>query len=72
MTDPEVKDIEVSATRIGKIIRLDAHVVDRHPFLKNIPYFTKTLRLWHAEELSLFSRMVDGVRQQLVSGRACM
>ena len=67
-TDPEVQEMIVHAGRVGGVIPLDYHVVDRFPILKNVPFVTSTLRQWHREELGLFSRLVDSARDRLVSG----
>lgn len=65
-TDPEVVEINVHTTRLGKVVPAGLHIVDRYPLLRYIPFATTTLRQWHAEELELFSRMIDGVRTQVV------
>lgn len=66
-SDPEVEEMLVHGARIGKVVQIGSHVVDRYPFLQYIPFVTSTLRQWHKEELALFSGLVDGVRTQLVS-----
>ena len=65
-TDPEVTEINVHTTRLGKVVPAGQHVVDNYPVLKYVPFVVSTLRKWHEEELELFSRMVDGVRAQVV------
>ena len=66
-TDPEVEEIVMHATRLGRIIPLGAHIVDKFPILKYVPFVTSELRKWHQEELHLFSSLVDGARVRAVS-----
>lgn len=66
-TDAEVLEIEVDQARLGQAVPLGAWAVDRYPLLKYVPFVTPELRRWHREEVALFTRMVDGVRGQLVS-----
>lgn len=65
-TDPEVKEINIHTTRLGKVVPAGQHVVDNYPMLRHIPFVVSTLRKWHEEELGLFSRMIDEVRTQVV------
>ena len=65
-TDPEVKEINIHTTRLGKVVPAGQHVVDNYPVLKYIPFVVSNLRKWHEEELDMFTRMVDAVRTQLV------
>lgn len=65
-SDPEVQSMALHGARIGKVVQIGSHVVDRYPILRHIPFVTSTLRQWHEEELALFSSLVDGVRTQLV------
>lgn len=67
-TDPEVQEILLHGTRLGSVIPLDYHQVDRFPILKHVPFVTSTLRQWHKEELALFSNLVDGARARLRDG----
>ena len=69
-TDPEIQSITLHGARIGKIIHIGSHVVDRYPILRHVPFVTSTLRRWHEEELELFISLVDGVRTQMVCVRA--
>ena len=66
-TDPEVIEVNKCTTRLGKVIPAGQHIVDRYPLLRHIPFVVSTLRHWHKEELSLFSKMVEEVRVQVVS-----
>ena len=65
-TDPEVSEINIHTTRLGKVVPAGQHVVDNYPILRHVPFVASTLRRWHEEELSLFSTMVDLVRTQVV------
>ena len=65
-TDPEVQEMVVHGTRLGSVIPLDYHIVDRFPILRHVPFVTSTLRQWHKEELGLFSSLVDGARVRAV------
>jgi hypothetical protein len=66
-SEPEVQEMIVHAVRLGSVIPLGAHVVDRFPILRHVPFFTFHLRKWHQEELGLFSRLVDGAKERAVS-----
>ena len=65
-SDPEVQGIVVHGARLGKVVQVGSHVVDRYPILRNIPFVTSTLRRWHEEELEMFAKLVDDVRTNIV------
>ena len=65
-TDPEVVEMALHGARLGKVVQLGGHVVDSYPFLRHIPFVASDLKQWHREELALFNRLVDGVRQKMV------
>ena len=66
-SDPDVVEVNVCTTRLGKVVPAGQHIVDKYPLLRFVPFVVSTLRQWHKDELGLFSRMVDEVRTQLVS-----
>lgn len=66
-TDPEVVEVAKHGARLGSVIPIGSHVVDRFPILKHVPFVTATLRQWAQEELALFSGQLQKVRSQLVS-----
>lgn len=66
-SDPDVKQINLSATRVGDAVRPGAYLVDTYPFLKHIPFFTSELKRFHREELALYRSQVQGVKARLVS-----
>ena len=68
-TDPEVQEVQIHTTRLGKVMPgpRGSHIVDRYPILRFVPLVAGTLRRWHEEELKLFERMVQGVREDVVS-----
>lgn len=66
-SDPDVKQINVGAARVGDAVRPGAYLVDTYPFLKHIPFFTSQLRRFHREELALYRNQVQGVKARLVS-----
>ncbi|KIP04789.1 hypothetical protein PHLGIDRAFT_31183 [Phlebiopsis gigantea 11061_1 CR5-6] len=69
-SDPEVQGIVVHGARLGEVVQIGSHVVDRYPILRNIPFVTSTLRRWHEEELGMFSKLVDDVRAKVQAGNA--
>nr|BED42995.1 cytochrome P450 monooxygenase [Trametes versicolor] len=64
-SDPDVKQINVGAARVGDAVRPGAYLVDTYPFLKHIPFFTSELRRFHCEELELYRNQVQGVKARL-------
>lgn len=66
--DPEVEEINVHNTRLGKVVPAGLHIVDNYPMLRHVPFVVATLKRWHEEELAFFSKMVDDVRVQVVCG----
>ena len=66
-TDPEVQEMAQHGTRLGKVVQIGSHIVDKYPMLSYVPFVTARLRRWHREELALFTSLVDGVRQRMVS-----
>lgn len=66
-TDPEVITIAQHGARLGKIVQIGSHIVDKYPLLSYVPFITARLRRWHREEQALFTSQVDVVRQKMVS-----
>ncbi|THG98718.1 hypothetical protein EW026_g3521 [Hermanssonia centrifuga] len=64
-TDPEVVEMTLYASRMGKLVQVGAHVVDRYPILSRVPWVTSTLKSWHCEELGLFNSLVDDVQKRM-------
>ncbi|KAH9858577.1 cytochrome P450 [Lenzites betulinus] len=64
-SDPDVKQINLSAARVGDAVRPGAYLVDTYPFLKHIPFFTSELKRFHREELALYRSQVQGVKARL-------
>ncbi|OAV99179.1 hypothetical protein PTTG_01983 [Puccinia triticina 1-1 BBBD Race 1] len=64
-SDEEVVKVIKTLTRFSKATRIDAHAVDRFPWLRYIPGWVAQGRKWHQEELHLFSSQVDGVRREM-------
>ncbi|KAI0829920.1 cytochrome P450 [Trametes gibbosa] len=64
-SDPDVKQINLGAARVGDAVRPGAYLVDTYPFLKNIPFFTSKLQRFHREELALYRSQVQGVKERL-------
>ena len=67
-SDPEVQEINRNGARLGTLTQIGArsHIVDTYPVLRHIPWFTRTLRKWHDDELDLFTRQLDAARLQMV------
>jgi hypothetical protein len=67
-SDPEVQEINRNGSRLGTLTQIGvrSHIIDLYPFLRYVPWITKTLRKWHEDELNLFSRQVNIVRKQVV------
>ena len=65
-SDPEVQEIVLGATRVGSVIPLGTHIVDKFPILKYVPFVTSELRQWHKEELGLFKRLIEGAKERAV------
>ncbi|KAG7439125.1 cytochrome P450, partial [Guyanagaster necrorhizus] len=66
VNDPEILAIRRSLKRIGTAVRPGAYMVDEYPFLRYLPFYRPELRLWHAEELSLYRNQVAGVKDNMV------
>ncbi|KAH9851835.1 cytochrome P450 [Lenzites betulinus] len=66
-SDPEVKQINLGLSRLGKAVLPGAYLVDIYPFLKYIPFFTSELRRFHREELALYRRQLQSVKTRQVS-----
>ena len=65
-TDPEIQEMALHGTRLGQVVQIGSHVVDKYPILRYMPFITARLRRWHREELALFRSLVDGVKQKMV------
>lgn len=67
-SDPEIREITRNGARLGTTTYIGArsHMVDVYPILRHIPWVTSTLRQWHKDELSLFTRQVNAVRKEMV------
>ena len=67
-SDPEVLEILRNSARLGTVSQMGSHshIVDIFPVLRYVPWVTATLRQWHKDELSLFTRQADVVRKQVV------
>lgn len=66
-TDPEVQEMAQHGARLGKVIQIGSHIVDKYPILAYVPFITARLRRWQREELALFTSLVGDVRQKMVS-----
>ncbi|KAI0633734.1 cytochrome P450 [Trametes polyzona] len=64
-SDPEVRQINVGAARVGDAVRPGAYLVDTYPFLKHIPLFSSKLRRFHREELALYRSQLQGVKTRV-------
>jgi len=51
---------------LGQAMRPGAWAVDQIPLLKYIPFYARTLREQHRQELGLFRKQLQGVRNDLV------
>ncbi|KIY72870.1 cytochrome P450 [Cylindrobasidium torrendii FP15055 ss-10] len=60
--DPEVQSVNRCLTRLGLAMRPGVWKVDTFPFLRYIPGYLNQLREGHAEELGLFKRLLQEVR----------
>lgn len=66
-SDPEVQAVNKCLARLGKALRPGAYMVDSFPILRYIPGYFKTLKQYHQEELDLFRKQAQEVRQNMVS-----
>ncbi|KAF7796940.1 hypothetical protein EIP86_008126 [Pleurotus ostreatoroseus] len=69
-TDPEIQEMALHGTRLGQVVQIGSHVVDKYPILRYMPFITARLRRWHREELALFRSLVDGVKQKMATHTA--
>ncbi|KAA1472624.1 cytochrome P450 [Dentipellis sp. KUC8613] len=69
-SDPDVVLVTQCLMRLGAAIRPGAHLVEHLPWLQYIPFYGKTLRQYHREELDLFRRQLRETRQQMAMGKA--
>ena len=66
-SDPEVQAVNICLARLGKALRPGAYMVDSYPILRYVPGYFKTLKQYHQEELALFRKQAEEVRQNMVS-----
>ncbi|KAI0319668.1 cytochrome P450 [Amylostereum chailletii] len=69
-SDLDVMLVEESTRRLGKSLRPGAFLVDDYPWLKYVPFYGRTLRQYHRDELSLFRRQLQAVRDDMAKGPA--
>ncbi|KAG0142009.1 hypothetical protein CROQUDRAFT_50893 [Cronartium quercuum f. sp. fusiforme G11] len=69
--DPEVVQVKICLKRFTAAARPGAFALDRHPWLRYVPFWTSTGRLWHKEELSLFRSQVQKVRDSCGERESC-
>ncbi|KAG6330373.1 hypothetical protein ID866_8716 [Astraeus odoratus] len=67
-TDPEVVALNLCQERFNRAARPGAYLVDSYPILKYVPFYARTLRKWHKDELALFRSQVDIVKEKMASG----
>lgn len=65
-SDPEVLAVNRCLSRLGRVMRPGAYLVDTYPILKYVPGYLTQLRKWHHEELALFQGQLNLVREQMV------
>ncbi|KAI0261116.1 cytochrome P450 [Gloeopeniophorella convolvens] len=63
--EPDLELIQQFILRLGRAVRPGAHFVDDFPWLKHIPWYGRSLRSGHVEELALFHRLLGGVRDEM-------
>ncbi|KAG2024042.1 cytochrome P450 [Coprinopsis cinerea AmutBmut pab1-1] len=66
--DPDVIAVNRCLTRLGNTLRPGVWRVDVYPFLRYVPGYLKELKDGHAEELSLFKRQLNVVKQAMDRG----
>ncbi|EGG01204.1 uncharacterized protein MELLADRAFT_123434 [Melampsora larici-populina 98AG31] len=70
--DPEVRQVNLCLKRFTWAARPGTFTLDRHPWLKFVPFWTSTGRRWHQEELSLFRSQIQNVRKSRGERDTCV
>lgn len=65
--DPDIALVNQCLHRMGQSLRPGAHLVEDLPWLKYIPFYGSKLREYHREELALFRKQLQAVRDEIVS-----
>ena len=65
-SDPEVKQINRVAARLGDTLRPGAYLIEEYPWLRYIPGITSKLERWHQDEINLYRSQVKGVKERQV------
>ncbi|KIJ11532.1 hypothetical protein PAXINDRAFT_84362 [Paxillus involutus ATCC 200175] len=68
--DPEVLRIQQVLRNLQATLRPGAYLVDRIPFLKHVPGYTRVLKMYHEFELSLFRDQLGRVRDDMSRNEA--
>lgn len=65
--DPEVVAVTRVLDRLTRALLPGAYLVDTYPILKYVPGYLSELKKWHREEIALYQRQLDVVREQMVN-----
>ncbi|ETW82206.1 cytochrome P450 monooxygenase 106 [Heterobasidion irregulare TC 32-1] len=68
--DPDIALVNQCLHRMGQSLRPGAHLVEDLPWLKYIPFYGSKLREYHREELALFRKQLQAVRDEMAEGKA--
>ena len=61
-----MQEIERGLRRLGRALIPGAYLVDTYPLLRHVPGVGRELRRWHRDELALYRRQVQGVKEKMV------
>ncbi|KAH7912664.1 cytochrome P450 [Hygrophoropsis aurantiaca] len=70
LSSPLVRAVNLCLSRFGSTIRPGAWLVDTYPILQYVPGYLNQLKEWHQEEKALFDGVLQGVKNEMVTGTA--
>ncbi|KAG0149064.1 hypothetical protein CROQUDRAFT_40479 [Cronartium quercuum f. sp. fusiforme G11] len=70
--DPEVRQVNLCLKRFTWAAKPGTFALDRHPWLRFIPFLTSKGKRWHQEELSLFRSQVRNVQESRGERDSCV
>jgi hypothetical protein len=65
--DNDIQEVLQCLHRLGCSLVPGAYLVDTYPILKYVPGYLRQLKQWHTEELGLFMKMIQGIRNSSAS-----
>jgi hypothetical protein len=72
-SDDDVMAVNACLERLGRSLSPGKYLVDKFPGLRYLPFDIQNWRSdgtrWHQEELALFSKQLNGVREDIKSGK---